>query len=104
MRKTITTRHCEIPDPLRERAELVLQRFADLAARPHDATLVFDVLHGRPTVEALMHLASGESLVASAEADDHRTALDRVEEKMRRQLDRAGKRPLRQRAAEADRV
>jgi len=32
-------------------------------------------------------VARGELLVAHGEGDDHRTALDRAEEKLRRQLD-----------------
>ena len=104
MRKTITTRHCDIPDTLRERADVILERFASVAHRPTGADLVFDVLHGRPAVEARVHLRGSEPVVARAEAEDHRSALDRVVDKMRRQLNRAGKRPLRQRAAAPERV
>lgn len=104
MRKTITTRHCDIPEALRDRAEAVLGRFEALAPRPTDAALVFDVLHGQASVEALVHASGGDQLVARAEADDHRTALDRVEAKMRRQLERVAKRPLAHRAPAPDRV
>jgi ribosome-associated translation inhibitor RaiA len=47
--------------------------------------------------ELRLHLARGERLVARGEADDHRTALDRAEEKLRRQLDRTGPRARRSR-------
>jgi ribosomal subunit interface protein len=103
MRKTITTRHVEIPDALRERADAVLDRLAGIARRPHDATVVFDVTHGQPSVEIRIHLARGELAMAAAQADDHRTALDRAEEKLRPQLERASIRPGRRRA-EPDRV
>ena len=104
MHKTITTLHCEIPDTLRERAGAVLDRLAAIAPRPHDAAVVFDVAHGHPSVELRIHLSKGEVTVARAEAVDHRTALDRAEAKLRRQLERAAGRPLRKRAPEADRV
>lgn len=103
MRKTITIRHCEIPDALRERADAILDRLAGLAPRPHDATVLFDMTHGQPSAEIRIHLARGELAMAAAQADDHRTALDRAEEKLRPQLERAAARPGRRRA-ETDRV
>jgi hypothetical protein len=36
-----------------------------------------------------MHVSRGDLFVASGEADDHRTALDRAEDKMRRQIEKA---------------
>jgi ribosomal subunit interface protein len=103
MRKTITILHCEIPDALRERADAVLDRLAGFAPRPHDGTVIFDVAHGHPSAEIRLHLARSEVVVAAAEAEDHRTALDRAEEKLRPQLERAGDRPGRRRP-ETDRV
>ncbi|HJS48263.1 MAG TPA: HPF/RaiA family ribosome-associated protein [Gemmatimonadales bacterium] len=103
MRKTITIRHCEIPDALRERADAVLDRLAGIARRPHDATIVFDLAHGQPSVEIRIHLVRGEVVRAAAQADDHRTALDRAEEKLRPQLERASVPPGRRRP-ETDRV
>jgi ribosome-associated translation inhibitor RaiA len=44
-----------------------------------------------------LHVARGELLVARGEGDDHRTALDRAEEKLRRQLDKGSARPRRSR-------
>jgi ribosome-associated translation inhibitor RaiA len=41
-------------------------------------------------------------LVAKGEGADHRTALDRAEEKLRRQLERASARPRRSRPSEAE--
>ena len=91
MHTKITARHCEIPDELRHRAERVLDRLAHHAARPVDATLVFDNGPLHQSAELRLHLASGEVLVAAAEGSDHRSALDRVEEKLRRQLDKAAR-------------
>ncbi len=88
MQTTITARHCEISDELRERARTVVERLGALARRPIESTIVFDTDGGRPTAELRLHVARGELLIAHGEADDHRTALDRAEEKLRRQLDK----------------
>jgi ribosomal subunit interface protein len=94
MRTTVTARHCEIPDELRERAEQVADKLAKAAHRPQRAEVVFDVDHGQKTVELMLHLPRGQVRVASAEADDFRTALDRAAAKIRNQLDTKSK-PLR---------
>ena len=88
MQTTITARHCEINDALRERARTVVERLGTLAHRPIECAVVFDTDGGKPTAELRLHAARGELLVASGEGDDHRTALDRAEEKLRHQLDK----------------
>ena len=88
MQTTITARHCEISDALRERARTVVERLGAFAHRPIESAVVFDTDGGKPTAELRLHAARGELLVARGEADDHRTALDRAEEKLRRQLDK----------------
>ena len=100
MQTTITARHCEINDALRERARAVVERLSTLAHRPMESTVVFDTDGGQATAELRLHAARGELLVARGEADDHRTALDRAEEKLRRQLDKASPRSRRSRDAE----
>ncbi|HEU4698018.1 MAG TPA: HPF/RaiA family ribosome-associated protein [Gemmatimonadales bacterium] len=100
MHTIITARHCEIPDELRERARQVVDRVGTFAARPIEATVLFDVDGALCTVEIRIHLARGEWLVAGGEAGDHRTALDRAEEKARKQAERSADRPRRSRASE----
>jgi ribosomal subunit interface protein len=95
MRTTVTARHCEIPDDLRERAGQVLAKVAKAAHRPQRAEIVFDADHGRKVAEVQLYLPRGQVKVASAEADDFRTALDRVAEKLRNQLDKHASRPER---------
>jgi ribosome-associated translation inhibitor RaiA len=51
-------------------------------------------------VEVRLHVAGGETLVARGEGADHRSALDRAEERLRRQLERASTRPRRSRPSE----
>ena len=88
MQMTITSRHEDVPDALRTRAEAVVSRLARLAHRPTRAQVEFDLDHQRATAELRLHAARGTVHVASAEARDHRTALDRAAAKLRRQLDK----------------
>jgi ribosomal subunit interface protein len=97
MQTTITARHCEISDAIRERALTVVERLGSIATRPMEASVVFDTDGQQQTAELRLHLATGDLLVAGGEAADHRTALDRAEEKLRKQLEKASARPRRSR-------
>ena len=100
MQPTITARHCEISDALRDRVVSVVERLGTLASRPMESTVVFDTDGIELTVEIRLHVARGEVLVARGDGPDHRTALDRAEEKLRRQIERASERPRRSRSAQ----
>jgi ribosomal subunit interface protein len=102
MQTTITVRHCEISDTLRERAITVVERLGNLASRPMEMTVVFDTDATRQTAELRLHVARGEILVAKGEGPDHRTALDRAEAKLRRQVERASDRPRRSRSTQTN--
>lgn len=104
MQTTITARHCEITDELRERALAVVDRLGNVAPRPMETTVVFDVEGARLTAELRLHLAAGEVLIAKGEAEDHRTALDRAEDKLKRQLEKAAGRPRRTRSPQAEQL
>jgi len=88
MQTTVTARHCAIPEALRERAITVVERLGNQAPRPIESTIVFDTEGTQQTAEIRLHVARGEILVAKAEGADHRTALDRAEAKLRRQVER----------------
>ncbi|HZI21833.1 MAG TPA: HPF/RaiA family ribosome-associated protein [Gemmatimonadales bacterium] len=96
MRITITARHCVVPPELRARARTLLERLARVAARPHDAQVVFVADHGRPTVEVRLHAARRTLHVGTARGTDHGSALDQAVAKVRRQLEKS---PARRRAA-----
>lgn len=101
MQTTITARHCDISDALRERAGLIVDRLATFASRPMETTVVFDVDGPASTAELRLHVARGQIFVAAGEGPDHRTALDRAEEKLRRQLEKEfGRPPRRSRASQ----
>ncbi len=53
-----------------------------------DGTVVFDVAPNLWQVEIRLHISRGDIFVGTGEEKDHRTALDRAEEKVRRQLDK----------------
>ena len=95
METMITARHGEIADILRTRAERVMERLARLAARPTAAHVTFGLDHQRSTVEIRLIAARDVIHVASADAADHRTALDRAVAKLRRQLDKQEANPRR---------
>ena len=99
MKVTVTARHCEIDDMLRDRAVELVERTARLAWRPQRAEIVFDNDHKRQIVEFLLYMPRGYVHVASAEAADFRTALDRTAEKLRNQLDKLASSPASRRDA-----
>ena len=86
MRTTISARHCDLTDALRERAEEVLARLAELTPFVNEGTAVFDQGPVVASVEIRLRASGAKVLVGTGEGDDHRTALDRAEEKIRRQL------------------
>jgi ribosomal subunit interface protein len=101
MRTVITALHCEIPEALKERAEAIGDRLGHLAPRGHECVIVFDVEGDNSTAEVRLHIPRGKLLVARGEDGDHRTALDRAEEKLRHQLEKIYKPGTKARAREA---
>ena len=101
MQTTITARHCEIPDaaagacPDRGRAPGRARPPADRG----DRGLRRATARCR-TVELRLHVSRGEVLIAKGDGDDHRTALDRAEDKLRRQLEKVSQ-PRRSRPSQA---
>jgi ribosomal subunit interface protein len=95
MNLSITARHCEISDELRARAEEIVGRLATLVSRPVDAAVVFDQEATEATAEIRLKGSRGADFVGSGSAKDHRSALDRAEEKVRRQIEKAATRRTR---------
>lgn len=94
---TITARHCELPDLLRERAHDVADRLETRAGRPADVGVLFDVDAGAPTAEIRLHVIGEDLLMAAGRGEDHRSALDEAEARLRRQLEKPAGRRLRKR-------
>jgi len=91
MRITISARHCEVTDALRERARAIAARLAELSPHALDATVVFDAAPLIHSVELRLHARGRKMLIGVGQGSDHRTALDRAEAKLRVQLMKAGK-------------
>jgi ribosome-associated translation inhibitor RaiA len=53
-----------------------------------ETIVLFDVEGAEAVAELRLHLAHGEVLVARGAGEDHRTALDRAEERLKRQASR----------------
>lgn len=100
LKTSVSARHCEIPDELRDRALEMVRKIATKANRPHRAKILFDDDHGRKVVELRLYLPRGQAKISSAEADDFRTALDRATSKLRRQLEKPFEREPRGATAE----
>ena len=100
MQINVTARHCEIDGALDERARAVAQRVGAIALRPIDCVVLFDVDGQNSVAELRLHDARGET-IGRGEAANHRTALDRAEERMRRQLQAAASRARSSRHAQA---
>jgi ribosome-associated translation inhibitor RaiA len=97
----VTARHCEISQLLQERAATIADRVSALAMRPISCTIVFDVEGTQSIAELRLLDARGETLVSRGDGPDHRSALDRAEERLKRQLETASGRQRRSRRAEA---
>ena len=95
MRTTVTARHCEIPDELKERAEALVAKAAKQANRPQRAEVIFDADHGRKVVELQLYLPQGRVKLASAEDGDFKSALDAAVNKLRSQLGKNARQPTR---------
>ncbi len=90
MHTTITARHTELTESLRDRAQAVAERLADLSPQALEATVLFDEGPLAHRAEIRLHARGRKLLVGVGEGADHRTALDRAEEKLRPQLLKAG--------------
>ena len=91
MHTIISARHCEVPELLRERAQAVTDRLEKLSPHALEATVVFETeAHPQTTnkVEIRLRARGRKVLVGIGEGPDHRTALDRAEEKLRPQLEK----------------
>ena len=97
MKNTISVRHCDVADELRARADAVMERVARHSPRAIEGAVVFDQNGQLATVELRLHVRRGRVLIGIGEGLDHRTALDRAEEKLRRQFDRATTQSMRPR-------
>ena len=84
----ITSRHTDLPEALRERAEQVLMKLTRYESRVSAAEVVFDEEKRLKRVESIVHIDRGDPIVASDESDDFRAALHQMVERLTRQIGR----------------
>ena len=84
----ITSRHTNLPDALRERTEELLKKLTKYESRISAAEVVFDEGKRSKTAEGIIRVDRGDPVVASGEADDFRSALHQMVERLTRQLRR----------------
>jgi ribosomal subunit interface protein len=101
MQITISARHCEVTESLRERALAVAGRLDKMSPHTLAATVLFetDARPGTYKVEIRLQARGRKVLIGLGEGPDHRTALDRAEEKLRPQLAKAARPRVRARRA-----
>ena len=87
----ITSRHTDLPEALRERAEEVLMKLTKYESRISAAEVVFDEEKRTKRVEGIIHIDRADPVVASAEGDEFRVALHQMVDRIARQLRRRHK-------------
>lgn len=88
MRVQITARHCDVPDPVRDRAETQVRRLRRYDPRVSAAEIVFEVEKHVKKVEGILSVDREEPVVAHGEGEEFRLALDRLVARLGRMLRR----------------
>lgn len=99
MEVKITTRHCSIPDSVRNHMDRLIDRLERYEARTTAVNVSFDAEHGVKSVDARVTVPGAPPLVAHAAGPTFRTALDRARRRIERQLRRNRQRRRRHRTA-----
>lgn len=101
MEVNITTRHCSIPESVRNHMQRLVSRLERYEARTMAVNVSFDADHGVKSVDARVAVPGAPPLVAHAAGPSFRTALDRATRRIERQLRRNRQRRRRHRAEAA---
>jgi putative sigma-54 modulation protein len=94
---TITTRHCSIPDAVRDRMTRRIRKIDRFERRATAAHISFEADRRMRRVEARVDLAGGPPIVAHADGPTFRNALDRAIDRLERQIKRRRDRRRRRR-------
>ena len=102
MKVEITARQCELDDALRERAEELTEKWPKYDSTASHARLAFEVQGTRHTVDAQVWRDRREPVAAKGEGADFRSALDEVDDRMRRILRKDNQKRRKHQAESAD--
>lgn len=86
MQITITGRHVEITQAIRDYAQAKVEKLLRFFGRATAATVTLEVAHADHQVEMVLDLARGVRLVGKASAPDMYAAVDLAEQKLGMQL------------------
>ena len=86
MRVQITERHCDVPRDIRERAETQMEALAKFSPRATAAEVVFMEEKVTRVVEVIVHIDGDPPVIARADDKEFQSALDKVVERVGRQL------------------
>jgi putative sigma-54 modulation protein len=86
VRLTVTGRHIEITDTMREYAERKVQRLVRYFDRVDDIEVVADHEGGKSRVDLVVRTDHRDTFVGRVDADDYYEAIDLVVDKLERQL------------------
>ena len=82
----ITSRHTNLPESLRDRAEELLSKLNKYDGRVSVVEVIFDEEKNSKKVEGILHIDRSEPIVATGEGDDFNEALSQVNDRLARQL------------------
>ena len=88
MRVQIAQRHCDVPESIQERAESRIAGLVRYDSRLARAEVVFEEEKHLKKVEAILSVHGDEPVVAHAEAEEYRNAVDRLVDRLSRILRR----------------
>ncbi|HZD04338.1 MAG TPA: ribosome-associated translation inhibitor RaiA [Longimicrobiales bacterium] len=88
MRVQIAARHCDLPDPVRARTEVQIQKLTKYDPRVSSAEVVFEVEKHLKKVEGILSVDRDEPVVAHGEGDEFREAVDQMVDRLARMLRR----------------
>lgn len=88
MRVQITARHCDVPDPVRDRAETRVRSLQRYDPRVSSAEIVFEVEKHLKKAEGILSVDRDEPVIAHGEGNEFRVALDQMVDRLGRMLRR----------------
>lgn len=92
MQITYSSPRCTVPETVLEVADEQFRRLQKYETKLHAADLRFDIDHGLHRVEARLSVTGAPLIVANGSGDSFRTAVDRIIDRLARQLRRRRKR------------
>jgi len=92
MQITYSSPRCTVPETVLQIADEQFRRLQKYEPRLHSADIRFDLDHGLHRVEARLTVSGAPLIVANGSGESFRTAVDRITDRLARQLRRRRKR------------